>query len=245
MDVMLDINGINELEKRFIHKENSDDRRNRKVTVLEKNSDIESHYPALHDAFISMASVSLRNMATVAGNICNASPGADTAGPIMCYGGKVKIVSKKNEKIVNAEDFFVDGGKNILQPDEMVSEIFIPTPAKNTGASFIKISRIKADLAKLSVTVVLQRDGNKVTGCKMSIASVAGRPLFMKEIADGLVGQVMTKELILETADKVSKFIKPRDGGNRTTAAYRTDVSKILSRDALTQAWERSGGKLS
>lgn len=240
---MLDINGIAELQKIDVSPDNMVIGATNKISVLEKNADIARLFPALQEAFLSMASISLRNMATMIGNICNASPGADTAGPLLCYGASVKIVSKGKERMVPMEDFFVEGGKTILQPDELVTEVHIPTPKKNTGASFIKISRIKADLAKLSVTIVLEREGSKVSACRMSIASVAGLPLYMKEIGDDLVGKEMTEALVLETADKISKFIRPRDGGNRTTAAYRRDVSKIISRDAMKLAWERSGGK--
>lgn len=240
---MLDINGIPELRKTVSTDEGIVIGATEKISVLEKDSDIIKRYPALQEAFVSMASISLRNMATVIGNICNASPGADTAGPLLCYGATAKIVSKGKERTVKMEDFFVEGGKTILESNELVTEVFIPAPKKNTGAAFIKISRIKADLAKLSITVVLERDGSKISACRMSIASVAGKPLFMKEIGDELVGKEMSDELVLETADKISKFIRPRDGGNRTTAAYRRDVSKIISRDALKLAWERSGGK--
>lgn len=240
---MLDINGIPELHKTVSTDDGIVIGATEKISVLEKNSDISKRYPALQEAFVSMASISLRNMATVIGNICNASPGADTAGPLLCYGATVKIASKGKERTVKMEDFFVEGGKTILESNELVTEVFIPAPKKNTGAAFIKISRIKADLAKLSITVVLERDGSKISACRMSIASVAGKPLFMKEIGDEIVGKEMNDELVLETADKISKFIRPRDGGNRTTAAYRRDVSKIISRDALKLAWERSGGK--
>ncbi|HNY94241.1 MAG TPA: xanthine dehydrogenase family protein subunit M [Flexilinea sp.] len=245
MDTMLDINGIEELKKVTSDKEGITIGAAEKISVLEKNEDIINRFPALYEAFISMASISLRNMATLIGNLCNASPGADTAGPVICYGGSLLIKNHAGERRIKAEDFFAEGGKTVLEPNEIVTSVNIPAPAENTGAAFIKLSRVKADLAKISVSVVLTRENNLVGSCRIAMGSVAGKPLFLKEIGDGLVGKTLTKELIIETAEKISKAIKPRDGGNRTTAAYRIETSKIISRDALEQAWERSGGKLS
>jgi len=94
MDTMLDINGIEELKKVSSDKDGITIGAAEKISVLEKNEDIITRFPALYEAFISMASISLRNMATLIGNLCNASPGADTAGPVICYDGSLLIKSK-------------------------------------------------------------------------------------------------------------------------------------------------------
>ena len=242
MDYMLDINGIGALKGAAPLEGGLAIGAAEKISALEKDPRIVQDYPALYEAFKAMASISVRNMATLGGNFCNASPVADAVGPVMCYGGSVELPSRGGSRRVNAEDFFLAPGVTVMEPNEMLTKIILPAPAPQTGAAFVKLGRVKADIAKISITVALRREGDCVAACRMAMGSVAARPLFLKEIADSLAGKAMTGALIEETAQRVSAFIRPIDD-NRTTAQYRTDVAAIIARDALAEAWKRSGGE--
>lgn len=242
MDYMLDINGIGALKGVSPQDGGLAIGAAEKIAVLEKDPRIVKDYPALYDAFKAMASISVRNMATLGGNFCNASPVADAVGPAMCYGGSVELQSRAGSRRVKAEDFFLAPGVTVMEPNEMLTKILLPAPAPQTGAAFVKLGRVKADIAKISITVVLRREGDTIAACRMAMGSVAARPLFLKKIADSLVGKAMTGALIGETAQQISAFIRPIDD-NRTTAQYRTDVAAIIARDALAEAWKRSGGE--
>lgn len=244
MDYMLDINGIPELREVAALEGGLAIGCAKKIADLERDSRIAADYPALCEAFKSMAAISIRNMATLGGNFCNASPVADAVGPVMCYGGSVALQSRKGgARRVQAEDFFLAPGVTVMQPGEILTKIVLPAPAPGTGASFIKMGRVKSDIAKISITAVLRREGNRVADCRMAMGSVAARPLFLKEIAESLAGREMTNALIQEMAGRISAFIRPIDD-NRTTAQYRTDVAAVIARDALRQAWQRSGGEI-
>jgi carbon-monoxide dehydrogenase medium subunit len=243
LDYMLDINDIEELRT----VEDLDGGISigcaAKLSTLEKDPRLNAKYPALCDAFKAMAAISVRNMATLGGNFCNASPVADAVGPVISYHGSVELKSRSGARIVKAEDFFLAPGVTVMQPDEMLTRIILPAPAAQTGASFIKLGRVKSDIAKISLTAVLVREGKCIKECRMAMGSVAARPLFLKDMSASLAGKEMNQALISETAERISAFIRPIDD-NRTTAQYRTDVAAIIARDALTQAWKLSGGEV-
>ena len=242
MDYMMDVNAIPELQAVTEEADGLHIGATEKISVLEKHPKIVETYPALSHAFHDMASISVRNMATLGGNFCNASPVADAVGPCICYKGQVELQSRNGgTRRVAAEDFFKAPGVTVMEKDELLTSIILPAPAANTGSHFIKMGRTKADIAKISITVVLRREGNTIADCRMAMGSVAARPLFLKEISESLVGKEMTASLIAETAQRISDFIRPIDD-NRTTAQYRTDVAAIIARDALTAAWKDCGG---
>lgn len=114
---------------------------------LENDKQLEGKYPALRKAIKSIAGVQIRNMATLTGNLCNASPIADTATPLMVLGAeleiswldeKKKICSRK----VQIEDFFTGPGMTILEKGQLLTAVRIPEPAPDSGSSFIKICRV-------------------------------------------------------------------------------------------------------
>lgn len=244
MDIMMDINGIEEL---FGVTKTEDGGLRigaaEKIWVLETNPDIIEMYPALSKAMRLMASVSVRNMASIGGNICNASPVADTVGPCMCYGAKLELKSKKGTRLINEEEFFLKPGVTLIRPDEILTAVILPAPAKDTGAAFTKMARVRPDIAKISITCAITRDGDKVKTCRMAMGSVAPKPLYLGEIASALDGKTMTHELIEETAVKVHDFVHPI-GDHGTTAEYRKEMAHLVAKEILEEAWKNSGGDL-
>ncbi|MDR0840664.1 MAG: xanthine dehydrogenase family protein subunit M [Christensenellaceae bacterium] len=243
MEHMLDINGVEELGKIETRADGLEIFAGAKLWSIESDRRVEENYPALREAIQAMASISVRNMATLGGNFCNASPVADAVGPVMCYGGKVRMQSKRGAREVNAVDFFLAPGVSVLEKGELLTSVYLPAPKAHTGHAFVKMGRVKSDIAKISITAVLEREGDRIASCRLAMGSVAARPLFLKAIGEGLAGKAMTEALAQETAQNISDFIKPI-GDNRTTAEYRTDVAKVIARDALVSAWKNSGGTL-
>jgi CO/xanthine dehydrogenase FAD-binding subunit len=241
MDYMMDINGIEELKQVEYTDEGVRIGANRKLWDIETDQRMTSLFPALTDAVKAMAAISVRNLASIGGNFCNASPVADAVGPVMCYGGTLEIASARGVRKVPAKDFFLAPGVTVLEKDEMLTGIFIPTPKGDVGHAFTKMARTKSDIAKLSLCVALARDGGRIGHIAMSMGAVAARPLFLEEISAGLAGKEMSESLAMETGEAVSGFLQPIDD-NRTTAVYRKDVTKTMVADALALAWARSGG---
>jgi len=196
-------------------------------------------YTALYEGIKAMAAPSIRNMGTIAGNICNASPAADTVPPLIVYRTELKLQSKRGERNVLLEDFITGVGKTIIEPDELITQINIPKINKNTGSAFLKKSRVKADLSKINLAVYLEREGNVCKDCKIVFGSVAIKALRAEKTERLLKGQIINSELINKAAKQVSSEIKPIDD-IRSTAEYRIAMSKEMLKDGLELAWARA-----
>ena len=213
------------------------------LSRIERIGKVKERYPALYEGIKSMAAIAVRNMGTIAGNICNASPAADTVPPLIAYGAEVKLVSKKGERTVLVEDFITGAGKTVIEADEIISQVNIPEINKNSGSAFSKKSRVKADIAKINLAVYLEKEGNICKDCKIVLGSVAVKAIRVKEAEGLLKGQTVNASLIDEAAEKASEEIKPIDD-IRSSVEYRTDVARVMVEDTIKVAWERAGGKL-
>ncbi len=200
---------------------------------------VKVQYTALYEGIKAMAAPSIRNMGTIAGNICNASPAADTVPPLIAYGAEVKLQSKRGERIVSVEDFVIGVGETIMKPDELITEINIPEINKNTGSAFLKKSRVKADLSKINLAIYLEREGNICKDCKIVFGSVAIKVLRAEKTENLLREQIVNSELISKAAEKASCEIKPIDD-IRSTAEYRIVMSKEMLKDGFELAWARA-----
>jgi len=215
-----------------------------KLSRLEQEPLILARYPALAAALQLMASISVRNMGTMAGNICNASPVADSVIPAICYNALLTLESRgRGFRTVPLEDFFLAPGVSVMESDELLADIMLPEPAENTGACFIKKSRVRPDIAKLTIGVKLVREGGSIRDCRIAMGAIAARPYFFREQSAALIGKEMTGRLIGETAAALADHIRPIDD-NRTTAEYRKLITEVVAADALREAWHHAGGEL-
>jgi CO/xanthine dehydrogenase FAD-binding subunit len=134
---------------------------------------VRTNLPVLAEGCHSVGSYSIRSRATLAGNICNASPAADTAAPLYCLDAVVNIAGSSGTRTVPIVDFFTGPGKNALQKGELVQSVFIPKPYPDGKGVYFKASRTgSVDLA--SVGVAVQDWGGKV---KIAVGAVAPTPV--------------------------------------------------------------------
>lgn len=213
------------------------------LSNIEKIEKVKTEYPALYEGIKSMAAIAIRNMATMSGNICNASPAGDTVPPLIAYGAEVKLVSRGGERKVLVEDFITGVGKTIIKADELVTQVNIPEINNNSGSAFSKKSRVKADIAKINLAIWLEREGNICKDCKIVLGSVFITAVRAKKAEALLRGQAVNADLIIKVAKKASEEIKPIDDV-RSTTEYRTDMAEVMVEDTIGIAWERAGGEL-
>ena len=204
-----------------------------------KEEKVKIKYSALYEGIMSIAAPAIRNMGTMAGNLGNASPAADTVPPLIAYGAELKLQSKRGEHTVLVEDLITGVGKTIMKPNELITEIIIPEINKNTGSAFLKKSRVKADLSKINLAIYLEREGNICKDCKIVFGSVAIKVLRAEKTEELFKGQIINSELINKVAEEVSSEIKPIDD-IRSTAEYRMAMSKQMLKDGLELAWARA-----
>lgn len=242
IDFMMDINGIPEMH---LFEQTADGGMRIgagvKLSAIEQNKEIISRYPALSVAISKMASISIRNMGTIGGNFCNASPVADTVGPVICYKGLVELTSAEGTRTVPAEKFFLKPGVSVIRPDELMTAVLLPKPKPDTGAVFIKMGRVASDIAKISLSVVIERDGRKAGDCRMAMGSVAATPLFLEEISAKMTNKEVNSALIDKVSEEIADFIKPITD-TRTTKEYRKAMAQLIAEHGIAEAWKQSGG---
>jgi len=213
------------------------------LSSIEKHTLVKEKYPALAEAISLMAAVSVRNMGTMAGNICNASPVADSVIPAICYEAVITLTSKNASRELPLHEFFLAPGVSVIKADEMLTDIAIPLPKPGTGAAFVKKTRVRADISKISIGALLEHEGDTITACRIAMAAIAATPAYLQALGESMVGRKMTNELIAATAALAAKSIKPIDD-NRTTAEYRLHIVEVMTADVLREAWKRAGGEL-
>ena len=102
------------------------------LSNIERVKKIKEKYPALYEGIKSMAAITTRNMGTISGNICNASPAADTVPPLIAYNAELKLISKERERAVRVEDFITGVGETVIKKDELVTQVIIPEKPKSS-----------------------------------------------------------------------------------------------------------------
>jgi CO/xanthine dehydrogenase FAD-binding subunit len=143
------------------------------ITDIVSDPRIQHHFPALVEAASVVGSIQIRNRATLTGNICNASPAADTAPALLVYGAIVNAISASGERSIPLADFFTGPGRTVLEPAEMVGSIDLPLPAEPTGAAFGRVTRrFGVDLAVINMCCAVTAAGDT----RMAFGAVGPRP---------------------------------------------------------------------
>ena len=136
---------------------------------------IRTHFPALVEAARVVGSAQIRHRATLVGNICNASPAADTAPPLLVYDAAANIVGPTGARRVPVAEFFTGPGRTVLSRGEIVSSIDLPIPEGRTGAAFTRLTRRRGvDLASLTVSCLIKESGRGEHCIRCGCADAAG-----------------------------------------------------------------------
>lgn len=186
-------------------------------------------YPYLSQASLSVGSKQVRNRATCIGNICNASPLADTATPLLALDAEIHIYGEKGIKTVPLSDFFVFVRKTILQPDEIVTGISFKDNANNLGI-FYKMSRRKeVDLSTVCSTVVKNDDKYAI-----SFGAVAPTPIRLPKTEAYLNENKLSEEVIEKACALALEEVSPISDV-RATKEYRQEMVQVMLRNTLSE----------
>jgi aerobic carbon-monoxide dehydrogenase medium subunit len=200
---------------------------------------IRQMYPALAEAAGWVGSVQTRNRATLVGNLCNASPAADTAPALLSYGAQVKMASINGERRVPLEEFFVGPGKTVLQDNELLAELVLPAPAPHTGAAFFRRTRTAMDIAVVCGAAMLTVADGTCQDVRIALGAVGPTPMRAPRAESALRGQALTEPLIEDASRIAAEEARPIDDV-RSSAEYRREMVSILTRRGLKQALERA-----
>jgi len=209
---------------------------------IEKSMLLVERAPLLTETVKTMASVQVRNLGTIGGNVCNASPAADTAISLIALGAKAQVASSTGVRSVLIEDFFTGPGKTVMEYDEILISISVPVMTENSGSSFIKIGRVVLDLATVNAAVSITLDCDLIHKVRVAIGAVAPTPLRLTIVEDYLVGKPPSFEVFEAAGELASETVKPISDV-RSTAEYRKAVSKTIIMDTLDRASRHAGGQ--
>jgi CO/xanthine dehydrogenase FAD-binding subunit len=209
-----------------------------RISELLNHEAVRRHYPAMADAAAQTATVQIRNMGTIAGNICNARPCADNVPTLIARGARITLLSARGRRTVELDGFLLAPGKTAIGPDELLTHIHVPAPPRGAGASYQSLSaRSRVDLTSVSVAVYLEQADGAIRLARIVLGSVGPTPLRARAAEGLLAGQAPTDALLAAAAEA-----RPITD-IRASAAWRRQMVMVLTRRAITQAFARAGGE--
>jgi CO/xanthine dehydrogenase FAD-binding subunit len=172
--------------------------------MLELSPLVKTELSALHDGASRIGSVQIRNVATIGGNICNAAPSADTAGPLLVLDARVVLEGPEGRRSVPLSEFFTGTYKTVRKQNEVLVEFEIPAEMEHFGSAYWKHSRRKAmNLPLLGIAVSLKLDGDSVSDARIALTVAAPTPIRAYAAEEFLKGKPLTEEVLRE-AGKIS-----------------------------------------
>ena len=209
------------------------------LRAVELSKVVKDKYLVLYEAAQQMGSTQIKNMGTVAGNLCRASPSADTAPALLVLGAAVRVAGPSETRIVPLDSLFIGPGETVLKHYEMVTEIVVPEPSPGTGMAFLRVTRVAADLAKVNVAAALTVKNGACEDVRIALGGVAPTPVRAKRAEEVLKGKKLDHGVVQEAAETAATEIRPIDD-LRSTAEYRKELSKVLVRRAIRLSQERA-----
>jgi CO/xanthine dehydrogenase FAD-binding subunit len=183
---------------------------------------VRTHFPALVEAAQVVGSVQIRNRATLAGNLCNASPAADTAPALLAYAASLNLASANGWRQILLDEFFAGPGRTVLAPGEIVASIDLPLPTERTGGAFGRLTRRHGvDLAIVSLCCVVRESGD----VRFAFGAVGPRPFVVASREDAPLDDVIAHARVISDL--------------RAGADYRLAMLPVLARRALNAATMR------
>jgi carbon-monoxide dehydrogenase medium subunit len=205
------------------------------------NESIRSLWPGLAEATNLIGSSQIQGRATWAGNLCNASPAADSVPALIVCRARAIVAGPDGERSVAVEDFATGPGRNVLERGEFVVEFELPAPEQRTADAYLRlIPRSEMDIAVVGAAVSLSLDAEgNVSSAQVSIAAVAPTVLQVPDAAAAMLGSRLDDDALAAAAAASSAAADPISD-RRGTIEYRTKVVGVLTKRAAKIAYERA-----
>jgi len=208
------------------------------IRALEKSTEVRQRYPIISQAASQFGNISIRNVATVGGNLCHALPSADMAPGLIGLSAKVKIVGPDGERIIPLEDFFTGSGETVLKIGELLVEIQIPPLPTNTKGVYLKYGmRGKSDLPIVGVAVVvtLEPENKVCRDIKIVLGNVAPTPIRARSAEEILRGKRIDEVIVDRCAQMASDEAHPRASSMRASPEYKKAMVKVFTKQAVRE----------
>ncbi len=197
--------------------------------------------PALHDAISILGSVQIRNRGTLGGNLCNASPAADTAPPLLVHGAEVTAASTEGSRTMPLKELFAGPKINSLETSELLTGVRFPVPPEASGSAFHRLGRRRGlTLSVVNAAAYVEREGDACRKVRIALGSVAPTPILIPEVEEMIEGQTVSSLMMEEIGATCKDLVSPVDDV-RGSAEYRCEMAGVLVKRALRDAWARAG----
>jgi len=197
-------------------------------------------WPGIIDGVKLIGSIQVKGRATMAGNLCNASPGADSVPPLVTAGAVAHVVGPKGTRDVPVEQIPVGPGKTSLAKGEIIESFFLPARPDHSGDAYMRFTpRTEMDIAVVGVGVNLTLDGDTISAARVAIGAVAPTVLLVRECADALVGTRLDDAALDKMATAAAAACRPIDD-KRGTREFRKKIVGVLAKRVAEMALERA-----
>lgn len=209
------------------------------MAQIESDERILEHFRPLAESAAVVGSVQIRNRATLAGNICNASPAADTAPPLLVHDAVVVALGPAGERRIPIDEFFVRSRVTTLARGELVAAVELPIPPGRAGGAYVRLTRRRGtDLA--SITMCCGVDESGVT--RLAYGSVGPKPLLFVDDSGVLADTDAFEDAKAPILERLLAAASPSARSVRASPEYRLAMLRVLARRALASAIARRGG---
>lgn len=211
--------------------------------ALNEDARATAAWPGVCEALGLIGSTQIQGRATMAGNLCNASPAADSVPAMVAAGASVRIAGPDGTRDLPVEDVCVSPGRTNLAKGEFVESILLPSKPHGSGEAYLRfIPRTEMDIAVVGVGVALTLDdGGTCVAARVGLGAVAPTVLRVDEAADAIIGTMVDEAALEKLGEACSAAAKPIDD-KRGTAEYRIEVAGTLAVRAARIALERAKG---
>jgi aerobic carbon-monoxide dehydrogenase medium subunit len=208
---------------------------------LGEHPEVKKLWPGVVEAVELIGSTQIQGRATMVGNMCNASPAADSVPAMIAAGAIVTVVGPDGRRDVPALEICIGPGKTSLRKGEIVASVLLPARPPRSGDAYLRfIPRTEMDIAVVGAGVSLTLgDDGVCTAARVGLGAVAARPLLVEEAGQALVGTSLDEHALEKLATAASDACRPIDD-KRGTIEYRTKVAGVLARRAALIALERA-----
>lgn len=209
-----------------------------------EHAELVAAWPGVVEALQLIGSTQIQGRATLGGNLCNASPAADSVPALIAAGAMCEVVGANGQREVPVEKIVTGPGKNSLARGEFVLGFRLPDSPKRSGDAYLRlIPRSEMDIAVVGAAVALELDAKGTcTSARVALGAVAPTQLLVEDAAKALVGTSVDDAALEKLASAASAACKPIDD-KRGTVAYRVKVAGVLAKRAARIAYERAIAK--
>jgi carbon-monoxide dehydrogenase medium subunit len=205
-----------------------------------EHAEVARAYLGLIDAVALVGGIQIQSRASVGGNLCNASPAADTIPALIAHRAVAVIAGPKGQRELPVEGFCTAPGRTVLGRGELLLSLRLPPPPRHFGAAYLRfIPRNEMDIAVAGAGVSLTLDGNRCTAARVALAAVAPTPLLVPAAGEALADGELTDSLIDKAATLAQRAARPISD-MRGDADYRRHLVKVLVKRALDSAVSRA-----